>query len=252
MAERLDGGRDDIIRDKDVVYRPAHEWSIYAHEFLKYLYECGFEQVPFPKGFILDQREILTFVDGEVFNEELPQAVKSDTVLIEFAKLIRRYHDLGAEYVERLTGDENWMLPIQTEIETMCHGDLAPYNTAILESSIVGLIDFDTLHPGSRLWDISYALYRWIPLMSEDNPESFGSELDKSRRIEKFIEAYGTDIVDWDNVFNCVIGRLEFLVDFMKQEAVNGDETFEQHIEDGHIKGYIEDIKYIKKNWANL
>lgn len=249
MEKPLEGGRDDIIRDFDVVYRPAHEWTVHVHDFLDYLHDSGFNQVPYPKGVTEDFKEIVSFVEGEVFNEKLPQLVKSDTVLIEFAMFIRRYHDLGAKYVEGLKGDEKWMLPVQTRVETMCHGDLAPYNTAILEGSISGLIDFDTLHPGSRLWDLAYALYRWIPLMSNNNPENFGSELDKSRRINLFMEAYGRDMVDWDQLYKYVIRRLEFLITFMEEEVAKGDETFEKHIEDGHIKGYRNDINYVRQNW---
>jgi len=28
----------------------------------------------------------------------------------------------------------------------------------------VALIDFDTAHPGPRIWDVAYAAYRFVPL----------------------------------------------------------------------------------------
>jgi thiamine kinase-like enzyme len=120
-----------------------------------------------------------------------------------------------------------------------------------MEKRRIGLIDFDTLHPGSRLWDISYALYRWVPLMSERNSENYGRHVDKSRRVEKFLSAYGKDVIDEEKIFAWIIKRLQYLVEFMKQEALNGDETFKQHIEEGHLQIYIDDIEYIKKNWLN-
>lgn len=251
MAERLVGGRENIKRDLERVYRPSHKWSIYVHDFLRYLHGCGFNSVPFPFGMNETGQEEVSFVEGTVFNGELSQDARSDEALIAFAQYIRRFHDFGAEYMDHLSGDEKWMLPVQTKIETMCHGDLAPYNTVFSGQSIVGLIDFDTLHPGSRLWDLSYALYRWIPLMSDDNPENFGSTSDKLRRIELFFDAYGTDVVNREDVFNWVIRRVEYLVVFMNQEADGGDATFRQHIEDGHLKGYMDDLVYIRKNWAN-
>ena len=57
----------------------------------------------------------------------------------------------------------------------MCHGDFAPYNVVLKGEQAVGIIDFDTCHPGSRLWDISYALYRWSPFMHLKNPDRLGS-----------------------------------------------------------------------------
>jgi aminoglycoside phosphotransferase (APT) family kinase protein len=251
MTEYLDGGRDNIIKNNDIVYRPSHEWTPNVHDFLRYLHKCGFVKVPLPHGINEDGQEMVSFVDGEVFNNELSQDARSDDALISFAKFIRKFHDLGADYIECLNGNEKWMLPVQTEIETMCHGDLAPYNTALEGKRVVGLIDFDTLHPGSRIWDLSYALYRWIPLMSQDNPENFGTRSDKSRRIELFFDTYGTDAIDREGVFEWVIRRLEYLVSYMKQEAYNGDETFKQHINDGHIKSYLEDVTYISEQWQD-
>lgn len=56
------------------------------------------------------------------------------------------------------------MLSAVNPIEVMCHGDFAPYNVVLNGSDAVGIIDFDTLHPGSRLSDVAYAVYRWAPL----------------------------------------------------------------------------------------
>lgn len=249
MSERLNGGRDNIIKKDGILYRPSNEWSVYVQEFLKFLHKHGFDTVPYPLGFTKDGQEMLTFIEGDVFNNELPTEVKSIDALISFAKYIRKFHDLGANYIERLSGEEKWMLPIGTKVETMCHGDLAPYNTVMKGGKVMGLIDFDTLHPGSRLWDISYALYRWIPLMADENPENFGTLLDKENRIKHFMAAYGGESLGNGDLFMWVIRRLEYLISFMHQEAASGNETFKGHIEAGHVIGYRKDIEYIRKYW---
>jgi len=246
--ERLDGGRSNIYSDGKKVSRPLNEWSVHVHDFLLYLYKHGFTQVPYPLG-IADGHEMVSYIEGDVYNGDLSDDAKSDETLIAFAKFIRKYHDIGSEYVKSLKGDESWMLSIKSQVQTMCHGDLAPYNTVLDRKNIIGLIDFDTLHPGSRLWDISYALYRWVPLMDESNPENFGSRLDKQRRLELFLEAYGSDVLDEDDIFKTVISRLEYLISFMIKKAEEGDETFVNHEEQGHLKTYKDDIHYIKLNW---
>ena len=191
MDELLEGGREAIYREGNYVLRPAQPWTEHVHRFLKYLHSKGFDKAPYPIQIDRDGTEKLSYVEGNVYNELLPDEVRSDAALISFCYLMKQFHDIGEEYIETLTGKEAWMLPLRTPIETMCHGDLAPYNIAMEGTKAVGMIDFDTLHPGPRLWDIGYSLYRWIPLMSPDNPENFGSEADKRRRLQLFLHTYG-------------------------------------------------------------
>lgn len=246
MAEALSGGRDKIFRDKELVYRPANEWTRDVHAFLKFLHKNNFNKVPYPYEINEEGQEVVSYVDGKVHNGLLPMEAKSDKALISFAKLLREFHDLGEGYISNLSGKEQWMLPVQTHIETMCHGDLGPYNVTFKGNQVTGLIDFDTLHPGSRLWDIAYALYRWVPLMADRNPENFGSLKDKEKRLDLFINSYGSELIAKDQVLDCVVRRLDYLVEFMKTEANKGDETFKKNIEEGHLEGYLIDIDYIK------
>ncbi len=250
MYEILEGGRDDIYREGNYIFRPAEIWTEYVHIYLKYLHSMGFDKVPFPFGIDKDGIEKISYVEGNVYNELLPEDVRSDEVLISLCTLMKQFHDIGEKYIETLTGKEQWMLPVRTPVETMCHGDLAPYNVVVEGKKAVGIIDFDTLHPGPRLWDISYSLYRWIPLMAPDNPENFGSEDDKKRRFDLFIKTYGLSDRDNMEIIKCVIQRLEFLMAFMEKEANNRNLTFKQHIEDGHLKQYRRDLNYIKLNWG--
>lgn len=250
MHEFLEGGRDGIYREGNYVFRPAEFWTEHVHLYLKYLHSEGFNKVPFPFGIDNDGIEKISYVEGNVYNELLPEEVKSDETLISFCILIKQFHDIGEKYIENLTGKEKWMLPVRTPIETMCHGDLAPYNVTVNGKKTIGIIDFDTLHPGPRMWDISYSLYRWIPLMSPDNPENFGNEDDKHRRLDLFIRTYGLNDKDNKKIIKYVIQRLEYLISFMEIEAENGNITFRQHIEDGHLTQYRRDLNYIESNWG--
>jgi hypothetical protein len=65
----------------------------------------------------------------------------------------------------------------------MCHGDAAQYNTVVKDGVAVGFIDFDAAHPGPRVWDVVYAVYRFAPLQGPDNPESFGTPREQGRRV---------------------------------------------------------------------
>ncbi len=246
MSEILEGGREKIYREGDIVVRPADKWTKDIHLFLQYLHDNGFDKVPYPHGIDEEGRERVGYVKGEVHNGILPEEVRSDETLIDIAKMQRRYHDLGEKYIKNLRGDEEWMLTKQEPVEVMCHGDLAPYNIAMDGKEVVGIIDFDTLHPGPRLWDIAYTVYRSVPLMDKENEEDFGTEEDKERRLNLFIEAYGLEGIDKKTILEWVIKRVEGVVNFMKVEAEKGNETFKKHIEEGHLETYLKDLEYLK------
>lgn len=240
----LSGGRDGISKQGDVIHRPANSWTKDVHNFLNYLHDCGFNQVPKPVG-IEGDTELVSFVQGDVHNEGLPAWMLSDETLVELAHYIRKFHDLGQVYVKRLSGDETWMLPIKEPVETMCHGDLAPYNLTTADAHIVGMIDFDTCHPGPVIWELAYTAYRIIPLMDPKSPESFGTKAEQLERLDVFIKAYGID-VSLNTIIKTAIKRLEALVQYMRTEAEAGDETFKGHIEAGHVAGYLRDIEYMR------
>jgi hypothetical protein len=247
MNQYLEGGRENTIyKYQDCVYRPSGEWSKHVHAFLIYLHEKGFNKVPYPYGIDQDGNERLSYVDGIIYNGLLPENVMSDQALKAVALIMKGYHDLGAEYIQKLGGDEKWMLPKREPVETMCHGDFAPYNIAMDNKKVHGIIDFDTLHPGPRIWDIAYALYRWIPLMSPSNPENFGTKEDKLRRLKLFELSYGTEYFIGYDMIVWISDRLEFLINYMKSEAKKGNPTFIKHIEEGHLDQYLVDLEYIK------
>lgn len=111
VDKKLDGGRDGIYKDKNTVLRPASEWTEHVHDFLRFLNDSGFDKVPIPYEINGDGREKVSYVEGDVHNEALPEQAKSDAALVSFCRLIREYHDLGAKYINQLSGNETWMLP---------------------------------------------------------------------------------------------------------------------------------------------
>lgn len=122
MNEYLEGGRDTIYKQDNCVFRPATAWSSHVHDFLKYLHSQGFHKVPYPYEIDKYGFEKLSYVEGTVYNDLLPDEVKSDETLISVCKLIKQFHDMGEGYIKTLTGRETWMLPARTPVETMCHG----------------------------------------------------------------------------------------------------------------------------------
>ena len=244
--EIIKGGREGKIKKQgDRIYRPANVWSADVHKFLNFLISEGFTNVPDPQGFTDDGNEILSFVPGKANNYPLPKEYLEDEMLILSAKLLRRYHDAGSKYIWRLRGDEPWMLPKVEPVEVMCHGDFAPYNVTVVNAQPFGIIDFDTLHPGPALWDVAYAVYRWVPFTSPENPDHYDDMPEQIRKAKVFLDAYGATKEQREALPDMMVKRLTALVQYITKQAEGGDEDFAKNIEDGHVKVYLDDIRYI-------
>lgn len=242
MKKTLAGGRvDKIFKQADTVVRPANQWTKDVHDFLRYMESQGHHFVPTPIT-LTDSEEIVSYMEGEVYNEPLPIIFFTDELLISAAKLLRDFHSIGADYIGRLTGEEKWMLSSNEQVEVMCHGDFAPYNVTVIAGVANGLFDFDTLHPGSRMEDIAYAIYRWVPFYPEQKMNE-GAMLD---RLRLFIDTYGLTDSERKQLPEAMVARLQQLTDFMRSEAEKGNLDFKRNIEDGHLDKYLSDLEYIR------
>lgn len=247
QQEVLRGGRTGkISRADDLVIRPANVWTPYVHRFLSFMHENGFDSIPQPCGISEDGMETVSYVAGTVYHDCLPDEIMTDETLADAAKLLRRYHDIGANYIPQLTGAEPWMLPVRVPVEVMCHGDFAPYNTTFIDGCLYGIIDFDTLHPGPRIWDIAYAAYRWIPFVSPSNPDHRGDLAQQIRRLKLFADAYGLGSGERKELPVMMAARLQALAAHIRHEAAAGNGDVQKNIENGHLTLYLDDIQYIE------
>jgi hypothetical protein len=239
----LTGGNSSLVSLRgNTVRRPAGAWTRQVHWLLRYLRRKGIGAVPEPLGFDEQGREVLSFLPGEVGHYPLSDAMRSVEVLLSAAQLLRRIHDAAAEIAQvRLAG---WQAPTRPPVEVICHGDFAPYNCVFEGGKLVGVIDFDHAHPGPRLWDLAYALYRFAPLSAPTNPEGFGSPAEQARRARLFCEAYGLE--ERSQVVAYVLARVKFMVERLLEGAQQGDARLQANIDAGHLATYQTDAAYIE------
>ena len=191
-------------------------------------------------------RDRLSYVKGRVYNDGLPIELHTDEFLQSAAALLADYHTYGRQYIDKLTGTENWMLSSISPVEVMCHGDYAPYNVTVTNGHAVGIIDFDTLHPGPSMWDVAYAVYRFVGFMNPENPECRDSLEEQIRRTNVFLTAYGATEEQRIQLLPMMVKRIEALVSYMKGEAAKGNQDVIGNINRGDLNLYLQDIAYLK------
>lgn len=247
--EILHGGRNGKIHKLgEKVIRPSNKWTQDVHDFLRFIHAEGADFVPYPYEITDYNKEVLSFLPGEVFHYPLPKQALTDNMLISVAKLLWNFHQYSRSYVSRLTNKEQWMLPIMSPVEVLCHGDFAPYNVTIEDHKATSIIDFDTLHPGSEMWDISYAIYRWVPFTIAISSDELVDVHDQIRRTKLFMDTYEVTNIKRNAFVAILISRLKSLIDFMVSEANNGNDDFKLNIEKGHLEIYLNDIAYLQSN----
>jgi Phosphotransferase enzyme family len=173
-TEILRGGRNTagVMRLGDTVRRPIERDPTFAHECLLHLQSVGFNGAPRFLGIDDLGREILTFIPGHVPSELGDYA---DAQLTSAAALLRRFHDATST-----------MPMVQKRgCAVACHNDWAPTNTVFADDEPIALIDFDTIRPGERLWDLGYSAFVWLDLGNDER-----SPDEQIRRLEVFAAGY--------------------------------------------------------------
>jgi len=242
MDGLLPGGNMNAVeRSGDTVLRHAGPWTPTVHRYLDYLAVAGVDWAPRPLG-IENDRERLSFIEGEVPLYPLPEWVWTDSVLEEGARRLRQLHDASIGFA---SDGAIWQSPAKVPAEVICHNDFSPHNLAFVDGAFVGAIDFDMCSPGPRLWDIAYFATRVVPLTSE-TPENAPGVQDARRRVELLLRAYGSDAT-WRDVLRVATIRLHELAQMSLDKAA---EPSKPHLRDEAAQ-YDRDAHFLRALMAD-
>jgi Ser/Thr protein kinase RdoA (MazF antagonist) len=180
---KLVGGRQSfgIVRIGNTVRRPLHRNSEFVHALLRQFDALGFDGAPRLLGIDDQGREILSFIEGEVFvgPEEVgaPVTILNDAQLASAGRLIRRFHDATAG------------TPLAGDAEVVCHPDLGQHNIVFRGDEAVAIIDWsDDVAPGPRIRDFAHAVW----FLAEVGAQG-GAVEEQARRVRILCDAYGWD-----------------------------------------------------------
>ncbi|WP_188193355.1 phosphotransferase enzyme family protein [Nonomuraea sp. SYSU D8015] len=241
------GGVNHVVKVGATVRRPTGPWTPAVHAVLDHLEARGFTGAPRSHGIDGEGREVLDFVPGEVPGHPLPEWVLSDGALAAVGRLLRDFHDATTDFPKNR--DMAWYFPPRAPAEVVCHGDVAPYNCVFRDGKPVAFIDFDTAHPGPRVWDVAYAAYRFVPLTDPRHLATF-PVAEQARRLRRFADAYGLDTAGRSVLTDTARERLDHLVRHMHEQAAAGHEGFASHVTRGDDRLYRVDIEHIARHRA--
>jgi hypothetical protein len=169
----LTGGRTTtgVVRVGDTVRRPQGTRSEFVHRLLQGLASSGFTGAPRFLGIDDRQREILSFMPGDVPSD---LGAFTGDQLDSAARLLRALHDATQDSAVRGAS------------EVVCHGDPSPCNAVFMDGLPYAWIDFDAACPGDRSEDLGYAAWLWLDIGDDEwTPEI------QSRRLARFFAEYG-------------------------------------------------------------
>src|SRR5262249_19827512 len=102
-------------------------------------------------------------------------------------------------------------------------------------------IDWDMAAPGSRLWDVAYALHGFVPLSA--NPRY--QRHDAALRMRVFADAYGLDEAERERVIPMLARRTQAMYNFLADQAANGTQPWATLWDQGHGDAWRADTQYI-------
>ena len=252
MDETLQGGRfSKPVRRGDTVQR--RRGTANAHALLQHLERAGFELAP--RFLRADaETETLSYLPGEAGYPPLTADLRSDEALVNVAQAIRRLHDATAGFEP--VDPEAWNdLEVAAPVRIDCigHHDLAPWNLVFDGPQVVGIIDWDTIRPSNRVWDLAYATHQFVPFHPPAWLEPFGwpTEPDRARRLRLFCDSYGLGVEPSEVVDLAVIRLLSHAAN-IGQQVRAGNPAFDVHRDEDHAGGYRAAASYILENRPRL
>jgi hypothetical protein len=242
----LEGGNmnSGVVRVGDTVRRPAGPWTSAVHALLTHLHDVGFRAAPRPLGIDEHGREILTFIPGTLAWPDGFHLLDRDEPLRHVTRLIREFHDAVASFIP--PPDPHWQVLIPANgNEIIAHHDLAPWNL-IVGGPRWAFIDWDLAAPGTRLWDLAYAIHGFVPLTA--NPAY--QRHDTSHRLRLMADTYGLTEQQRLEIIPLLARRTEAEHIFLAQQAALGTQPWTRLWHEGHGDVWHADTEYIVRHDA--
>jgi hypothetical protein len=243
-----------VVKVGSTIRRMTGPWSARVHELLQHLERVGFDGAPRYLGVDDRGREILSHIDGDTTADSAPAGVYDDAALVGAARLLRRLHDATVGFGDGRADGWQTLIGAPTGGPVICHNEIGPYNAIYRAGLPVAFIDWDFAAPGPREWDVAYALWRFVPLYSDNACVAFGSPVrPRGPRIRSFLDAYGLD--DRSALLEVLRRRQDATRATMQALADRGDPAYARLVAEGRLEEITANMAYADRShddWAQF
>lgn len=212
-----------VVRVGDTVRRPASPFTDAIFALFAHLHDVGFEGVPRPLGRDDQDREVLTYIEGDVPIPPYPAWSMTDEALIGVARLQRWFHEAVASFDASAFAWSDELADPQGGA-VMGHNDICPENVVFRDGEAVALLDWDFAAPGRPLWDIASLMSMWGPVRDPSDPVPGMEGLEPFGRARLIADAYGLDAAERAQILNVFVDRLS--ISLVERRAAAGEQAF--------------------------
>jgi hypothetical protein len=261
MEQPLQGGNaGGAVLAEGTVRRPTGPWTPAVHALLRHLEHHGFGGAPRVLGIDEVGREILTFLPGSTVGtaQPWPAWVHSTDALVQVGTWLRRYHKAISDFVP--PDEARWRIDSHpwSPGDVIGHNDAAPYNAvwrtaAAGRQELVGFIDWDFAAPCTRIWDLAFVVFSWVPLHAREVvvAEGFTDFAARPRRLRKLLDAYGyTGSVP--SVLDAVTARITAHMQDVRDLADGGNPLFARLVDSGALDALNQAMLELAKDRRQL
>ncbi|MFF1877201.1 phosphotransferase [Leifsonia sp. NPDC058230] len=231
---------EGLVRVGDTVRRPVSDASRRVRGVLDFLAAAGFTAAPRFLGVDAADRDVLTYVPGEVAGRPWPSWVGDETRALSVARLVRAYDDA----VQPL-GVPEWALgprrvdppgcpaSISGTPGFLAHLDITPENVVFRSGRAVALIDFDLVRPATRLDEVANLLLWWGAWMSPEDRDPAVRDVDPVSRGAALLDAYDLSAADRERVVDVARNGAERSWHTMRRNAIERGGGWKRMWDDG-------------------
>jgi len=250
--KRLPGGNvGGATRVGATVRRPTGPWTPAVHALLAYLDAAGLGAIPKVRGLDETGREILDYVPGDTADahDPWPAWVWSDTLLVQVAEWLRRYHATVAGFrAETITRWRFSDRPLEPD-EIICHHDIAPYNLVVTfdaagDPQLRCVIDWDVAGPAKPLDDLAFMAWNFLPCWE------LCDDTEVVRRLRLLTRSYGG--VSTSDLLEGIEPRFRSAVETIFARAAAGDAGMENLVEGGQADQNVIALDFFRTRLPRL
>ncbi len=242
--EILPGGNvaAKVVRVGATVRKPAGPQTPAVEALLAHLNVVGLPMVPRTLGRDESGRHVIEYIPGALAHSLAPFDAQG---LYRVGRMIRDLHDASESFSPPVGA--RWCTAIPPDREDLiCHHDLAPWNM-VMDGDRWVFIDWDAAGPGSRLWDLAYAIKGFVPLEAGGDPVADGS------RIRALADGYGVARAERQNLARLLGVRTRAMYDLLRRASATGEQPWARLYSEGHGEYWGQSASYIEthqSDWA--